>query len=71
MSSHVPYELFIFVLGFLFKKKSWINLKSGKLEPYAFNFAIGQYGKVRDLNFVAVVLTFDHEDISNLITFGS
>ena len=32
---------------------------------------LGQYGKVRDPNFAAVVLTFDHDDISNLITFGS
>ena len=37
---HVLYELFIFVLCFLFDKYSWNNLKAGKLKPYAFNFTI-------------------------------
>ena len=31
----------------------------------------GQYGKVRDLNFGAVVLTFDYENVSNLMIFGT
>ena len=29
-----------------------------------------QYGKVRDPNFGAVILTFDYENVSNLMTFG-
>ena len=40
ISIHVLYELFILVLYFLFKKQSWVSLKTGKLKPYVFNFAI-------------------------------
>ena len=39
-ASHSLYELLTLVLCFLCDRWSWINLKAGRLNPLAFNFAI-------------------------------